>query len=77
MCNAVDNVYHPFWDAGSLDIMHNVQFVKIYKVVHSGSVSKLYFNKNIFFKRLKVYAAIVLVNNQKSIFIDLRVRKVL
>lgn len=48
MCDAVDNVYHFFGDAGSLDIMHNVQFVKIYKVVHSGTVSKQYFNKNFF-----------------------------
>lgn len=40
----LDNVYHFFffgcWFPG-----HNVQFVKIYKVVHSGTVSKLYFNK--------------------------------
>lgn len=48
VCDAVDNVYHLFRDVGSLDIMHNVQFVKIYKVVHSGTVSKLYFNKNFF-----------------------------
>ena len=67
-------VYHFFFFFGCWFPGHNVQFVKIYKVVHSGTVSKLYLSK-IFYLKVGSLCCSCLAQQSKIYFHWLRGQK--